>query len=588
MSTVSAAGRVEGKAPGFDARDPAAGPGPRKVVALVALGIAAAAVGAVLPWVGPLRPGVGLASIVVSIAASLTMLAAGLIAWLRQPQNVIWRLMVASCFASFIWELAFVPTSLFWTLAQLLPNLGQAIFAHLMLSFPFGRLRSRIERLLVVAIYVYAIGAPLLGMLFWKPQYVCDPYCPQNLLVIWPANEVADAVSHVTSLGVPIIGLLVAGFVWHHWRQASVPTRRALQPVALALPFALVAAAIGYPADSLGIEAISALVRSPVWLATNFILPLGFLLGVLRLHSARAAVASAVLELGAMPTLTRLQEVLRTRLGDPDLAVVLWSATQGAFIGQDGYAISTPLGDSERRLTVLERQGHPVAAVVHHATLASDSALGDTIRAAAALALDATELRDELRARGGDTSRLPSGEVTFLFADIQGSTPLLESLGERYAGLLAELRRIASSIADQHDGRLVDALGDEVFLAFGTAADAVRSAVELTRRLSVTMWPGDAIVRVRIGLHTGRPELTRAGYVGLDVHRAARIMAAAHGGQILASAAVISSLDRTDQITLRALGRYVLRGIREPETLFVIEADGLPTRFPPPRAELAG
>ena len=556
-------------------------------IALVALlGMATAGIGLVLPWIGPLRPGVSWQTIVVQILAGLTMLGAGLIAWARQPANPIWRLMVASYFAGFLWEVSFIPTSLFWTLSLLLTNLGQAVFANLVLAFPSGRVRPTAERVLVAFIYAYTVGAVLIGLLFSDPRYPCNPYCPANLLVVWPNNQVADAIGRVTSLGVPLIGALVLFLVWQHWRQASPPARRALQPVVVALPFAFVSASIGYPADSLGIATISALVRSPIWRLTDFILPIAFLVGVLRLRASRAAVASAVLELGALPTLTRLQTVLRERLGDPQLQVLRWSEAQAAFVDQDGRATAPQATDGGGALTVLERGGKPTAAVLHDAAISDEPSLSDTIRVAVTVALEATELRDELRAKGGQTAGLPSGEVTFLFGDIEGSTPLLESLGSQYAGLLAELRRIGSDIADNNNGRLVDASGDEVFLAFPTAQDGVSSAVELTKRLTTATWPGNAIVRVRIGLHTGSPELTRSGYVGLDVHRAARIMASAHGGQIVASAAVISTLGRTDALAIRPLGRYALRGISEPMVLFGIVAEGLRDSFPPLRAEL--
>jgi class 3 adenylate cyclase len=526
---------------------------------------------------------VGWGSIVVQILAGLTLLAAGLIAWLRQPANAIWRLMVASYFVGFIWELSFIPSSVFWTLSLLLANLGQAIFAHLLLGFPSGRLRSSAERFLVAFIYAYAVGTPLLQMLFSKPPYVCPGYCPQNLLVVWPNNDVADTIGRFGGLGVPVLGAVLAIL---DWRSASAPARRVLQPVVVAFPFFVVSASLGYRADSFGIATISALVRSPVWLVTDFILPVAFLLGVLRLRATRAAVASAVLELGTLPTLTRLQEVLRTRLGDPKLEVLRWSEVQAAFVDQDGRATSAPAGDGHEALTVLERDGKPAAAVLHDAAISDEPSLAETIRAAASMALHATELQDELRARGGQTGGLPTGEVTFLFGDIQGSTPLLEALGAQYAGVLAELRRIASEIADRHGGRLVDAMGDEVFLVFQRASDAVSSAVEFTARLAVMTWPEDASVRVRIGLHTGSPELTRSGYVGLDVHRAARIMAAAHGGQIIGSATLISAIGASEGIAIRPLGRYALRGISEPIALFGIEAQGLPTSFPALRAEL--
>jgi len=560
----------------------------RRVVLIGCIGLASAGIGIIAPWVGPLRPGVGWATIVVQILAGLTMLGAGLIAWARQPTNPIWRLMVASYFAGFIWELSFIPSSVFWTLSLLLSNLGQAIFAQLLLAFPSGRLRSAAERFLVAFIYAYAVGTSLLQMLFSKPPYVCPGYCPQNLLVVWPNNEVADTVGRVTGLGVPFLAALVAILIWRHWRQASAPARRVLQPVVVALPFAFISASVGYPADSFGVATISALVRSPVWLLTDFILPVAFLLGVLRLRATRAAVASAVLELGALPTLTRLQELLRTLLGDPKLEVLRWSAAQAVFIDQDGRATSPPARDGNEALTVLERNGEPAAAVLHDNAISEEPALADTIRAAVRMALDATELQDELRARGGQAGGLPTGEVTFLFGDIEGSTPLLESLGAQYAAVLAELRRIASEIADRHGGRLVDAMGDEVFLVFQRTPDAVRSAVELTTRLSAMTWPGNASVRLRIGLHTGSPELSRSGYVGLDVHRAARMMALAHGGQILASEATVAGFDRTGEIAVRALGRYALRGVSEPLAVVQIAEADRENDFPPPRGERVG
>jgi class 3 adenylate cyclase len=294
-----------------------------------------------------------------------------------------------------------------------------------------------------------------------------------------------------------------------------------------------------------------------------------------------------MLQLGAFPTPARLQDVLRQRLGDPSLLVARWSSSQGAFLADDGRMIEQPASDDPRTLTVLEQDGRPVGAVLHDAALLDEPAVRQTILSAAAVALEATEVRDELRARGGHTEGLPTGEVTFLFADVEGSTRLLETLGTRYGPLIEELRRLASDIADRHDGRLVDASGDELFLAFPRASAALETAIELARRLDRAVWPDDEVVRVRMGVHTGRPDLTRAGYVGIDVHRAARIMAAANGGQIIASAIVSRRIAAPHAVSLRPLGRYTLRGIRDPIDLVEVEGDGLRSGLPP-RAEQIG
>ena len=125
---------------------------------------------------------------------------------------------------------------------------------------------------------------------------------------------------------------------------------------------------------------------------------------------------------------------------------------------------------------------------------------------------------------------LPTGTVTFLFTDIEGSTRLLHELGERYADVLAEHRRLLREAFIRHGGVEVDTQGDAFFVAFQRVSDAVAAAGQAQSALA------DGPVRVRMGIHTGEPTVTEEGYVGLDVHRAARVMGAGHGGQVLLSA----------------------------------------------------
>src|ERR687886_1878324 len=129
---------------------------------------------------------------------------------------------------------------------------------------------------------------------------------------------------------------------------------------------------------------------------------------------------------------------------------------------------------------------------------------------------------------------LPSGTVTLLFTDIEGSTRLLQALGgERYAAVLADHQRLLRVAFQQHGGREVDTQGDSFFVAFSRAGDAVQAAVAAQRALAAHPWPEGGAVRVRMGLHTGEPTGTGGRYVGLAVHRAARVGAAGHGGQVL-------------------------------------------------------
>jgi class 3 adenylate cyclase len=132
----------------------------------------------------------------------------------------------------------------------------------------------------------------------------------------------------------------------------------------------------------------------------------------------------------------------------------------------------------------------------------------------------------------------------------------------------------------------VSARGDDVFAVFAQAPAAVEAALAIQRDMAATEWPGGGDVRLRIGLHRGRPELTETGYVGISVHAAARICFAAHGGQIVLSSsvrsAVIDSLG--DGISLRSLGAWRFRGLPEPIAMFQVEAPGLASEFPPLRS----
>src|SRR6185312_16038915 len=133
------------------------------------------------------------------------------------------------------------------------------------------------------------------------------------------------------------------------------------------------------------------------------------------------------------------------------------------------------------------------------------------------------------------SSPYPAGTVTFLFTDIEGSTKLLQELGDDYGTVVADHRRILREAFGSAGGREVDTQGDAFFYSFQRARDAVSAAVAGQRALAAHEWPGGNEVRVRMGLHTGEPAVGDEGYVGMDVVRAARICSAGHGGQILLS-----------------------------------------------------
>lgn len=174
--------------------------------------------------------------------------------------------------------------------------------------------------------------------------------------------------------------------------------------------------------------------------------------------------------------------------------------------------------------------------------------------------------------------------ATFLFTDIEGSTELLRSHRDEYASILADHHRILREAFTARGGKEVDNQGDAFFAAFTRAKDAVLAAADIQHALVTHTWPGGATVRVRMGIHTGEAELTADRYVGMSVHRAARISALGHGGQILVSATTAGLLDdegRLAGVKLRDLGQYRLKDIERPVEIYQLDVEGLRTSFPP-------
>jgi predicted ATPase/class 3 adenylate cyclase len=179
---------------------------------------------------------------------------------------------------------------------------------------------------------------------------------------------------------------------------------------------------------------------------------------------------------------------------------------------------------------------------------------------------------------------LPSGTVTLLFTDIEGSTVLAQRLGDRWPELLAEHNRILRETFSAHGGIELGAEGDALFVAFTGAGSAAAAAAAAQRALASHGWPEDAGIRVRMGLHTGEPTRTADGYVGLDMHRAARVAAAAHGAQVLVSQTTRDLLPETlDGLTFRDLGDHRLKDLSGPQRLHQLCIEGLAADFPPPR-----
>src|SRR5205823_6505524 len=180
-------------------------------------------------------------------------------------------------------------------------------------------------------------------------------------------------------------------------------------------------------------------------------------------------------------------------------------------------------------------------------------------------------------------TNLASGTVTLLFTDIGGSTRLLRELGDGYEQVLGDQRRLLREAFAARNGSEVDTAGEGFFYAFPRARDALLAAVEGQRALGAHEWPG--VVQVRMGMHTGEPLSSGTGFVGLDVHRAARIMGAAHGGQILISQTTHDlARDLPPEIGVLDLGEHTLKDLPAAEHLFQVTGPDLVREFPPLRS----
>ena len=315
------------------------------------------------------------------------------------------------------------------------------------------------------------------------------------------------------------------------------------------------------------------------------IVPVGFITGQLQSERSHATAGRLVIELGRHGAPGELEQRLRSVLRDPTLAVLHWSDASGAYLDGTGKPVPLPAEGGQRGVTFLERQGRPMTALVHDPTVFNDPGLAETVLAAVRFVVEKELLHGQIQATSTDAAALPTGFVTLLMTDIEASTGLLRRLGDRYGDLLNDVRGILRAAVLRASGREIDARADEYFAVFERAAAAIEAAVAIQRALGKRAWPDDLDVRVRVGIHSGRPTLTDVGYIGLAVHTTARVCSAAHGGQIVVSTKTRAAVGTSAPtgIRFRSLGRHRLPSLPDVETLFQVQAKGLRAGFPKPR-----
>jgi signal transduction histidine kinase len=453
----------------------------------------------------------------------------GLFAWLRRPENRIGLLMVGVGFVSFLAALGEANASMPFTVGIVFANAALALFAHLLLAFPTGRLETRFRRAAAIALYIDLVGLQVLWLLFADVREVGCGDCvagglhepaalSENGLLVWRNAGAAGAIDTAQNGFGIALGLAVAALLLHRWRSAAPPARRALAPVllsgAVAVVVLLVALATYVAWD------VSAQPLRWLALATYPLVPFAFLIGILRVRLARSAVGSLVIELGETPAPGRLRDLLSRALGDPSLELA-YHVGDHKLVDVDGHAVELPAEGTDRAATTVEHDGQPVAALVHDASLLEEPELLDAVTAATGLALANERLQAELRARledlrrqdeevrrsrariveAGDAARrrlernLHDGAQQRLVAlaltlrmaesrateDPEGTREIIKAAGADLAEALSELRELARGI---HPALLTErGLGEAVEVLGRRAAVPIEVAAMPDRRL---------------------------------------------------------------------------------------------------------
>jgi signal transduction histidine kinase len=444
----------------------------------LALWPATVAVAALLPWLllaSDDDPGSAFAAFATLIFASFAT--SGLVAWTRRPDNRVGPLMVLVGYAWAFQLLEYSISSIPATAGVAGEALYIAIFAHLVLAFPTGRLDSRLARWVVGIAYVDVTLGRLASLVF--DSTVREDPTPANAVLITPSNELDVAFANVCrGIGV-LLSVVAVAILAHRWRTASAPYRRAVAPVlwtggaAFALgALALVNESLGEPLGDLSIP----------FLIAFAIVPLAFLAGLLRRRLDRAAVVPLVMDLRAGRGSDDVRLALARALHDPDLALAYWLPDEGRYVDADGRPVELP-PDGEARVTrLVEADGRPVAALVIDASLQEDGELVDAVCAAAAFALENERLHAELRAR---------------LAELKASRARIVEAAD------AERRRIERNLHDGTQQRLVSismALGlaearlasdpEAVAGVLREARESLGEALQELRELSQGIHPG--------------------------------------------------------------------------------------------------
>jgi signal transduction histidine kinase len=392
------------------------------------------------------------AAIAAHVAVGMSFILVGLLAWSRRPENRVGALMTATGFAYFLTDLGWIDTPATFIFADEWRGLFYAMLFWLLLAFPTGRLGSRLDRVYIVAFFVWVgIVRPFPSAAFFDPTFEGPFDVPENPLLVRADPDLNTTVDRWLSLvDLAFIAAMLILLV-RHWRRAGRHGRRALVPVIAVSGVMAVTLLVGY---LLGYKSQQSLTWGVQLMLAA--LPLGFLAGLLRSRLAQAGVADLVLELRQTQAPAQVRDALARALDDPTLEVGYWIAATERYVDAAGAAVDATESD-ERTATFVLSEGEPVAVLVHDASLADEPELVEAVAATAQLALENQRLQAELRAQ---------------LDEVRASRARIVAAGD------AERRRLERDLHDGAQQRLL-ALGLALQLARSELGDQASATDEL-------------------------------------------------------------------------------------------------------------
>ena len=433
-----------------------------------ALGAALVIFAAIYPTLlTPHRPGQPQSYSAVIAAVGFVYVAVGIGAWRGRPGSAIGPLMAAVGFGWLSYQLSWLPGTAAWEWQYVTANLELPILACLALVYPTGRLMFRAERVVIVLVWVFWVWGVVVNLLLDDPRTYCGS-CPRNPLLVASNPNLQTALMRPTNVAALALAVVIIGLLVVHWWRSTIRGRRSIGPIVLmsAPPVSFVAID---QASQIGLVQVPGAVYP--WLNLALItIPVGYAYTRLRDRWARGGVGDLIVRLGSSSEPGDLRGVLARTLRDPTIVVAYWLPEEGRFADLDGREVVLPVGGDERRTaTVLQRDGAPLAAIVHDTAVADDPKLMEAATAALSIAMENERLHalvrsqlDEVRASRARIVSAQDGERRRLERDLHdGAQQRLVTL----ALALGEARERAGEASDPALATALDVASAEIAAA---------------------------------------------------------------------------------------------------------------------------